>query len=72
MLLNNTNYIVSVENKGIKLNLTGNGLSVDKLPARFDARDWGWVSPLKYQGDNFACWAFASAGAIESALLKQT
>ena len=72
MLLNNTNYIVSVENKGIKLNLTGNGLSVDKLSARFDVRDWGWVSPLKYQGDNFACWAFATAGAIESALLKQT
>ena len=71
-LLNNTDYIVSVENKGIKINLTKNSLVVDKLPARFDARDWGWASPLKYQGDNLACWAFATAGALECALLKQT
>ena len=72
MLLNNTYYIVSVENKGIKLNLTSKDMVVDKLPASFDARDLGWVSPLKYQGDNFACWAFATAGTIECALLKQT
>uniref|UniRef100_UPI00388DAFA4 C1 family peptidase n=1 Tax=Methanobrevibacter sp. TaxID=66852 RepID=UPI00388DAFA4 len=71
-LLNNTDYIVSVENNGIKLNLTGNSIVADTLPARFDARDWGWASPLKYQGDNLACWAFATAGALECALLKQT
>ncbi len=71
-LMNNTDYIVSVENKGIKINLTKNSAVVDKLPAQFDARDWGWASPLKYQGDNLACWAFATAGALECALLKQT
>ncbi len=71
-LMNNTDYIVSVENKGIKINLTKNSAVVDTLPARFDARDWGWASPLKYQGDNMACWAFATAGALECALLKQT
>lgn len=54
-LMNNTNYIVSVENNEIKINLTGNSIVADTLPARFDARDWGWASPLKYQGDNLAC-----------------
>ena len=71
-LMNNTDYIVSVENKGIRLNLTNNSIVVDKLPAKFDSRDWGWVSPLKYQGDSMACWAFATAGTLECALLKQT
>ena len=71
-LLNNTDYIVSVENKGIKINLTKNSIVVDTLPARFDSRDWGWASPLKYQGDSLACWAFATAGTLECALLKQT
>lgn len=71
-LMNNTDYIVSVENKGIKLNFTKNSIVVDKLPLEFDLRDWGWASPLKFQGDNFACWAFATAGALECALLKST
>ena len=71
-LMNNTDFIVSVENKGIKLNFTNNSIVVDKLPSEFDLRDWGWASPLKFQGDNFACWAFATAGAIECALLKST
>ena len=71
-LLDNKDYIVSVENKGIKLNFVGNSLVVDQLPSKFDSRDWGWASPLKYQGDNLACWAFASAGAMECSLLKAT
>ncbi|WP_405268214.1 lectin like domain-containing protein [Methanobrevibacter sp.] len=71
-LMNNVDYIVSVENKGIKLNLTKNSIVVDKLPSRFDIRDWGWASPLKFQGDSLACWAFATAGALECTLLKAT
>ena len=70
--LNNTNYIVSVESKGIKLNLTKNSIIVDKLPSKFNLYDYGWVSPNKTQGDNDDCWAFATAGAIESALLRTT
>ena len=72
ILMDNKDYVVSVENRGIKLNLTNNSLVVDELPVKFDARDWGWASPLKEQGDNFACWAFASAGALEGSLLKAT
>lgn len=71
-LLDNKNYIVSVESKGIKLNLTNNTIIVDELPSKFNLDDWGWVSPLKLQGDNFDCWAFATVASLESALLKST
>ena len=45
---------------------------VDELPSKFNLDDWGWVSPLKLQGDNFDCWAFATVASLESALLKST
>lgn len=70
--LDNKDYIVSVESKGIKLNLTNNRIIVDKLPSKFNLYDWGWVSPNKTQGDNDDCWAFATVGSIESALLRAT
>ena len=71
-LMNNKNYMISVENKGIKLNLVNNTIIVDKLPSKFNLADWGWISPFKYQGDNFDCWSFATIASIESALLKST
>lgn len=48
-LMNNKNYMISVENKGIKLNLVNNTIIVDKLPSKFNLADWGWISPFKYQ-----------------------
>ena len=71
-LLDNTDYILSIESKGIKLNFTGSEIIVDKLPSRFDARDWGWTTPGKVQGDNDDCWAFATVASLETALLKST
>ncbi len=71
-LMNNTDYIVSVENNGIKLNLTKNSIVVDKIPSKFDLRDWGWVTQVKDQGDDTSCWAFATAAALESTLLRAT
>lgn len=41
------------------------------LPSRFDARDYGWVTPIKSQGSLGTCWAFAAAGAAETSLIKQ-
>ena len=71
-LMDNHNYIVSVETPGIKLNLINNEIIVDSLPSKFDARDWGWVTPGKLQGDNDDCWAFATVASLETSLLKST
>lgn len=71
-LMENHNYIISVETPGIKLNFTDKEIIVDKLPSRFDARDYGWTTPGKTQGNNDDCWAFATATSIETALLKRT
>lgn len=70
--MNNTDYIVSVENKGIALTFINNSIAVEDLPSRFDLREWGWVSPPRTQGDNDDCWAFATIASIESSLLKAT
>lgn len=44
--------------------------TADELPAAYDARDEGIVTSAKNQGGCGSCWAFASAGALESHLLK--
>ena len=56
----------------IELELLNNTINVTTLPARFDSRDWGWVSPVKNQGFSGGCWCFATCAALESALLKAT
>lgn len=40
-------------------------------PAKFDLRQSGMVSPVKDQGQNGSCWAFATYGSMESILLRQ-
>jgi len=45
--------------------------ATEALPASYDARDDGIVTPAKNQGSCGSCWAFASVGAFESHLLKQ-
>lgn len=70
--LNNTEYIVFVENKGIHLDLKNNTNNYVNLPSKYDSRYFNWTSPLKYQGDNLACWSFATAGTVECSLLKST
>ena len=71
-LMDNKNYIVSIESNGIKLNLTKKSVVVDEVPSKYDMRDFGWVSPVKLQGDNSDCWAFATVASLESSLLKTT
>ncbi len=70
--LDNKDYMVSVESNGVKIKLINNSVVADKLPSKFDARDWGWCTPIKVQGDNDDCWAFATAASLETALLKST
>jgi C1A family cysteine protease len=43
---------------------------VAAVPVAYDARSDGIVTPAKDQGACGACWAFASAGAMESHILK--
>ena len=40
------------------------------MPAKFDSRDWGWITPVKDQAQAGFCWSFGSAGAMEAAILK--
>ena len=44
---------------------------VQALPAAYDARSDGIVTPAKNQGGCGSCWAFASVGAFESHLQKE-
>ena len=55
---------------GIKLILLNSTIDVVNLPSRFDLRDWGWVTPVRNQGQMGACWAFGAASAMESAILR--
>lgn len=44
-----------------------------RLPARFDWRELGGVTHVRFQGGSCAsCWAFAVAGAVEGALFAKT
>jgi len=41
----------------------------DKLPSRFDWRDYGKVTPVKNQNPCGTCWDFAATSTLESAVL---
>ena len=69
---NNTFYATIMVGEGLQLTLINNTINVDILPAKFDLRDWEWVSSVKNQGWMGACWTFGMSGALESALLKAT
>ena len=69
---NNTYYATIIATPGLQLTLLNNTINVTALPARFDLREWGWVSPVKNQGWIGACWTFGMTSALESSLLKAT
>ena len=70
--LNNTNYDLTVENSQTNFTIIDNSIIVGNLPKRFDLRDWGWVSPVKNQGEMGSCWAFGCIATLESAILRYT
>ena len=63
---------IIISNPAIELELINDTINVTNLPARFDSRDWGWISSVKNQYESGACWCFATCAALESALLKAT
>ncbi|MDO5559045.1 MAG: lectin like domain-containing protein [Oscillospiraceae bacterium] len=42
----------------------------ENYPVSYDMREYGLVSGIKNQGDNGTCWAFASAGLLETQLIR--
>lgn len=42
------------------------------LPASYDLRKYNLVTPIRDQGSNGNCWAFASLASLESCILKAT
>ncbi len=47
-------------------------LKAAAIPAAWDSRAKGWVTPVKEQGAYGTCWAFSALASLESALLKTT
>lgn len=45
-------------------------VSSSNYPSSYDLRDYGFVTPVKNQGSEGNCWAFATMAALESYLLK--
>ncbi len=41
------------------------------LPSSYDSRTQGYISPVKNQGPDGVCWAFASLASLESTTLKK-
>lgn len=68
--LDNTDYNLNVECSQKSYAYINNTIVYDKLPDRFDLRDYNWLTPVKYQGDIGACWAFGNVAALESALIR--
>ena len=69
---NNTNNFYNFEGTPNQLNITNNTISFDKMPVKFDLRNYSWVTPVKDQGFMGSCWAFGNMAALESALLRYT
>jgi hypothetical protein len=44
--------------------------ATSELPASFDMRTKGWVTPVKQQAPWQTCWAFGATAAVESSLLS--
>ncbi len=72
VFLNDTDYITLVDEIGAQITLNKSNITIKDLPSKFDARDYGWVSSVKNQGNMGACWTFGTCGALEAALLKAT
>ncbi len=54
--------------KGAALRL----LADEGIPSKWDSRDYGWITPVRWQKSYGTCWAFATMACLETAYLKET
>ena len=40
------------------------------LPEKYDSRDYGYITPVKNQGDHNTCWTFGTAASCEAYMIK--
>ncbi len=69
---NNINDFYNFEGSTTPLIIINNTISLDKMPVKFDLRNYSWVTPVKDQGFMGSCWAFGNMAALESSLLRYT
>lgn len=43
----------------------------EEMPSKFDLRDYGYVTPVKFQNPWGACWGFSSIAAAETSILGE-
>ena len=57
--------IVSVMAESAAVSAGAHILGGDEFPVRFDLRDYGVVTPVKYQGPWSTCWSFGGIAAAD-------
>ena len=45
---------------------------IEDIPSYYDSRDYGYVTPVRNQGDGGNCWAFAGLATLEACIKKAT
>ncbi len=45
-------------------------IQTEDLPEHYDSRDYGYITPVKNQGDYNTCWAFGTAASCEAYMIK--
>ena len=45
-------------------------LETDDLPASYDSRTYGYITPVRDQGDHNTCWTFGAAASCEAYMIK--